>query len=197
MLHGCKLYVTMAGTKTLWLATIRSFIFLQCVTLWIFFGGPMIPLPNMLVFATKSMSETFPKRFQKDCHHFEVNIRTQQMLENFIEANQCQMQLLADEINRVGNVAVNNNLYLRVLKRHSWKGLKKFNLVQGLRKARIYKDYEYLNQNFSRDDTVVRPNQKLPPLHKVDEVFFVNEPEPIRPDTNDSVTSKDDEGLDD
>src|SRR3954465_14006516 len=110
------------------------------------------------------------------------------------------MQFLADKINRVGNIAVNNNLYLCFLKRHSWKGLRKFNSVQGLRKARIYKDYEYLNQNFSRDDTVVRPNQKLPPLHKVDEVFFVNEPEHIRPDTvsdNDSITSKDDEGLDD
>src|SRR4051812_31839022 len=137
------------------------------------------------------------KRFQKDCHHFEVNLRTQQMLENFIEANQRQMQFLADEVNRVGNIAVNNNLYLRVLKRHSWKGLRKFNSVQGLRKARIYKEYDYLNRNFSRDDTIARPNQKLPPLHKVDEVFFVNEPEPIRPDTNDSVTSKDDEGLDD
>src|ERR1041385_1376547 len=66
------------------------------------------------------------KKFQKDCHHFEVNLRSQQMLENYIEANQRPMKFLADEINRVGNIALNNNQYLRVLKRHSWKGLRKF-----------------------------------------------------------------------
>src|ERR1041385_3163861 len=134
------------------------------------------------------------KNFQKDGHHFEVNLRSQQILENYIEANQRQMQFHADEINRVGNTALNNNHYLHVLKRHSWKGLRKFNSVKGLRKDRIYKEYEHLRRNFSRDDTVDRPNQKIPPLHKVDEVFFVNEPEPIRPDTvseNDSITSKD------
>src|SRR3954469_15618256 len=81
------------------------------------------------------------KKFQKDCHHFEVNLHSQQMLENFIEANQRQMQFLADEINRVGNIALNNNLHLRVVKRHSWKSLRKFNSVKGLRKDRIYKDY--------------------------------------------------------
>src|ERR1041385_2742593 len=53
------------------------------------------------------------KQFQKDCHHFEVNLRSQQMLENYIEENQRQMQWLADEINRVGNIAMNNNQYLR------------------------------------------------------------------------------------
>src|SRR4051812_18971124 len=115
------------------------------------------------------------KKFQKDYHHFEVNVRSQQMLENYIEANQRQMQFLADEINRVGNIAMNNNQYLRVLKRHSWKGLRKFNFVKGLRKEHIYKEYEHLKGNFARDDTVDRPNQKLPPLHKIDEVFFVNE----------------------
>src|SRR3954470_17242718 len=140
------------------------------------------------------------KKFQKDCHHFEVNLRSQQMLSNYIEANQRQMQFLADEINRVGNIALNNNQYLRVLKRHSWKGLRKFNSVKGLRKERIYKEYPHLQRNFSRDDTMDRPNQKIPPLHKIDEVFFVNKPESIRPDTvseNDSITSKDDDGLDD
>lgn len=122
------------------------------------------------------------------------------MLENYIEANQRQMQFLADEINRVGNIALNNNQYLRVLKRHSWKGLQKFNSVNRMCKDRIFKEYSHLERNFSRNDTVDRPNQKLPPLHKIDEVFFVNEPEPIRPDTvsdNNSNTSKDDDGLDD
>src|SRR3954470_24328337 len=110
------------------------------------------------------------------------------------------MQFLPDEVNRVGNIALNNNQFLRVLKRHSWKGLRKFNSVKGLRKDRIYKEYPHLQRNFSRDDTMDRPNQKIPPLHKIDEVFFVNKPESIRPDTvsdNDSVTSKDDAGLED
>src|ERR1041385_3543577 len=105
------------------------------------------------------------------------------MLENYIEANQRQMQFLANEINRVGNIALNNNQYLRVLKRHCWKGLCKCNSIKGRRKDRIFKEYSHLQQNFSIDDTVDRPNQKLPPLHKIDEVLFVTEPEPILPDT--------------
>src|SRR3954466_7442714 len=65
------------------------------------------------------------KAFQKEVYHFEVGICTQQMVENFIEGNQHQMQHLSDEINRVRNIALNNNQYLKVMKRHSWKGLRK------------------------------------------------------------------------
>ena len=110
------------------------------------------------------------------------------------------MQFMSNEINRVGNIALNNNQYLRVLKHHSWKGLRKFNSVKGLRKEHIYKEYPHLQCNFSRDDRVDRPNQKLPPLHKIDEVLFVNEPDPIRPDEvseGDSVTSTPEDLLDD
>ena len=52
---------------------------------------------------------------------------------------------------------------------------------------------------FSRDDRVDRPNPKLPPLHKIDEVLFINEPEPIRPDNvfdGDSITSNPEDILD-
>src|SRR3954466_14096393 len=55
------------------------------------------------------------KAFRKEVYHFEVGIRTQQMLEKFIDANQRHMQHLSDKINRVGNIALNNNQYLRVL----------------------------------------------------------------------------------
>jgi len=136
------------------------------------------------------------KAFQKEVYHFEVGIRTQQMLENFIEGNQRQMQFLSDEINRVGNIAMNNNHYLRVLKRHSWKGLRKFHSVEKLRDARIYKEYPHLQRNFGRNDAVDRPNPKIPTLEKIDEVLFVNHAEQIRPDTfsdADSHSSKQDD----
>ena len=110
------------------------------------------------------------------------------------------MQFLANEINRVGNIALNNNQYLRVLKRHSWKGLRKFNSVKGLRKERIFKEYPHLQRNFSRDDTVDRPDPKLPALKKIDEIFFVNEPDPIRPNTvsdGDSFTSNHEDAIND
>src|SRR3954470_9474476 len=102
------------------------------------------------------------KAFQKELYHFEVGIRSQQMLENFIEANQRQMQHLSDEINRVGNIALNNNNYLKVLKRHSWKILRKFNSYRKLTKEHFYKDYPHLQQNFSCSDVVDRPNPKIP-----------------------------------
>src|SRR3954464_5609411 len=141
------------------------------------------------------------KSFQKEVYHFEVVIRSQQMLENFIEGNQRQMQYLSDEINRVGNIAMNNNQYLKVLKRHSWKGLRKFNSVKKLEADRIFKEYPHLQRYFSRDDTVDRPNPKIPSLAKIDEVLFVNSVEQIRPDTfsdEDSHTSKhEDDPLDD
>lgn len=122
------------------------------------------------------------------------------MLENFIEANQRQMQFLVDEANRVGYIALNNNQYLRVLKHHSWKGLRNFYSIKGLRKEQFYKDYPHLSRRYSRDDRVGRPNPKPPPLHKLVDVLFVNEPEPIRPDTvseADSVTSNPEDILDD
>ena len=122
------------------------------------------------------------------------------MLENYIEANQRQMQTLMDEIHRLGNIVVNNNQHLRMLGRRSWKGLRKFYSHKSLVKEHYYKDYPHLSRTFSRDDRVDRPNPKLPPLHKIDEVLFVNEPEPIRPDTvsgGDSVTSNPEHFLED
>src|SRR3954471_22735041 len=111
------------------------------------------------------------------------------------------MQFLSDEINRVGNIAMNNNHYLRVLKRHSWKGLRKFHSIDKLRDARIYKEYPHLQRNFARNDSVDRPNPRIPPLEKIDEVLFVNPAEQIRPDTfsdEDSHSSKhEDDPLDD
>ena len=88
------------------------------------------------------------KHFQKRVYQFEVNLRSQQMLENFIEMNQRQMQFLSDEINRVGNIALHYNQYLRVLKRHSWKILRKFNSVSKFKKEHFDKDYPHLQQNF-------------------------------------------------
>ena len=105
------------------------------------------------------------------------------MLENFIKGNQRQMQHLSDEINRVGNIALNNNQYLRVLKRHSWKGLRKFHSIDKLHDARIYKECPHLQRNFARNDAIDRPNPKIPPLEKIDEVLFVNPAEQIWPDT--------------
>src|SRR3954469_18731558 len=121
------------------------------------------------------------------------------MLENFIEGNQRQMQHLSDEINRVGNIALNNNQNLKVLKRHSWKGLRKFHSIDKLRDARIYKEYPHLQQNFSRNDALDRPNPKIPSLEKIEEVRFVNPAKQIRPDTysdKDSHTSKHDDDDD-
>src|SRR3954470_5378373 len=118
------------------------------------------------------------------------------MLENFIEGNQRQMHHLSDEINRVGNIALNNNQYLKVLKRHSWKGLRKFHSIDKLRDARIYKEYPHLQRNFLRNDVIDRPNPKIPSLEKIDEVLFVNPAEQIRPDTfsdADSHSSKQDD----
>src|SRR4051812_49092547 len=133
------------------------------------------------------------KAFQKEVYHFEVGIQTQQMLEKFTDANQHQMQHLSDEINRVGNIAMNNNQYLRVLKRHSWKGLRKFHSIDNLRDARIYKEYPHLQRNFTRNDAIDCPNPRIPPLEKIDEVLFVNPTEQIRSDTfsdEDSHSSK-------
>src|SRR3954468_7465987 len=103
------------------------------------------------------------------------------------------MQHLSDEINRVGNIALNNNQYLKILKHHSWKGLRKFNSIKKLEDARIYKEYPHLQRNFSRNDSIDRPNPKISPLQKIDEVLFVNPDERICPGTfsdENSHTSK-------
>src|SRR3954466_4091337 len=103
------------------------------------------------------------------------------------------MQHLSDEVNRVGNIVMNNNQYLHVLMRHLWKGLRKFHSIDKIRDARIYKEYPHLQRNFARNDAVDRPNPRIPPLEKIDEVLFVNPTEQIRPYTfsdEDSHTSR-------
>src|SRR3954469_5817263 len=88
---------------------------------------------------------------------------------------------------------MNNNQYLRVLKRHSWTGLRKFHSKDKLCEARIYKEYPHLQRNFARHDAVDRPNPRIPPLEKIEEVLFVNPTGQIRPDTfsdEDSHTSR-------
>src|SRR3954466_1000758 len=110
------------------------------------------------------------------------------------------MQHLSDEVNRVGNIVMNNNQYLHVLMRHLWKGLRKFHSIDKIRDARIYKEYPHLQRNFARNDAVDRPNPRIPPLEKIDEVLFVNPAEQIRTDTlseEDSHSSKhEDDPLD-
>ena len=122
------------------------------------------------------------------------------MLENFIEANQRQMHTLMEEINRVGNIVVNNNQHLRVIGRRSWKGLWKIYSQKSLARQHYFKDYPHLHRTFSRDDCIDRPTRKLPPLHKIDEALFVNEPEPICPETfsdGDSIMSSPEDFLKD
>src|SRR3954468_17752773 len=91
--------------------------------------GQMTPLQLMLGSDNTSINATC-RRLSRN--HFEVGIRTQQMLENFIEGDQRQIQHLSDEINHVGNIALNNNQYLKVLKRQSWKGLRKCHSIDKL-----------------------------------------------------------------
>src|SRR4051812_30891446 len=57
----------------------------------------------------------------------EVSLRTQQMLKQFIEEDRVQKQAIMNEINRVRNIAYNNNQIGRESLRREWKGLRKFN----------------------------------------------------------------------
>src|SRR4051812_36090521 len=70
---------------------------------------PNNPMSTYVGIRQEVNKRNLSKHFQKDCHHFEVSLRSQQMLENFAEANQRQMQFLTNEINHVGNIALNNN----------------------------------------------------------------------------------------
>ena len=110
------------------------------------------------------------------------------------------MQTMLDEINRVGNIAVNNNQHLRIIGRRTWKGIRKFYSSKSLAKAHYFKEYPHLHRTFTRDARVDRPNPKLPPLHKIDEALFVNEPDRIAPENfsdGDSVTSTPEDQSDD
>src|ERR1044072_9837581 len=49
------------------------------------------------------------KKFIKPVNHMEVSLCTQQMLKHFIEEDRLQTQFMLNEINRVRNVAYNNN----------------------------------------------------------------------------------------
>src|SRR4051812_10955604 len=68
-------------------------------------------------------------RFIKPVHHMEVSLRTQQMLQHFIEEDRVQKQEMMNELNMLRNIVVNNgNIGREGLRRHL-KGLCKLNFV--------------------------------------------------------------------
>src|SRR3954464_5479946 len=67
------------------------------------------------------------KKFIRLVNHMEVSLRSQQMLQHFIEEDRIQKQAMMNEINMLRNIVMNNNQIGRESLRSEWKGLRKFN----------------------------------------------------------------------
>ena len=104
------------------------------------------------------------KKFIKPVNHMEVSLRTQQMLQHFIEEDRVQKQFMMNEINRVRNIAYNNNQIGRECLRREWKGLRKFYTPGLLERAGFVQYPEHLDRPWAQLDRPDRPDPHVPRL---------------------------------
>ena len=104
------------------------------------------------------------KKFIKPVNHMEVSLRTQQMLKHFIEEDRLQKQFMLNEINRVRNIAYNNNQIGRECLRREWKGLRKFNTPGQLERAGFEQYPQHLERPWAQLDRPDRPDPIVPRL---------------------------------
>src|SRR3954469_9098056 len=91
----------------------------------------------------------------------EVSLRTQQMLKHFIEEDRVQKQSMMNEINRIRNIAMNNNQIGLESLRREWKGLRKFNSCGQLHRSGFEAYPPHLERPWAQVD---RPDPIVPRL---------------------------------
>jgi hypothetical protein len=114
------------------------------------------------------------KQFVKPVNHMEVSLRTQQMLKHFIDEDRVQKQFILNEINRVRNIAYNNNQIGRESLRREWKGLRKFNTPGQLERAGFEAHPQHLQRPWAQPNHPDRPDQILPRLQVNREICSVD-----------------------
>jgi hypothetical protein len=114
------------------------------------------------------------KKFIKPVNHMEVSLRTQQMLKHFIEEDRLQKQFMMNEINRVRNIAYNNNQIGRECLRREWKGLRKFNTPGQLERAGFEQYPQHLERPWAQLDRPDRPDPIVPRLPENREICSVD-----------------------
>src|SRR3954469_24110106 len=102
----------------------------------------------------------------------EVSLRTQQMLKHFIEEDRVQKQSMMNEINRIRNIAMNNNQIGLESLRREWKGLRKFNTCGQLHRSGFEAYPPHLERQWARDD---RLDPRIPLLPANKAICFVDD----------------------
>src|ERR1041384_7500628 len=115
------------------------------------------------------------KKFVKPVNHMEVSLRTQQMLKHYIEEDRVQKQFMMNEINRVRNIAYNNNQIGRESLRREWKGLRKFNTCGQLHRTGFDAYPPHLERPWAQVDRPDRPDPQVPLLPANQEICYVDD----------------------
>src|SRR3954464_11623372 len=115
------------------------------------------------------------KKFVKPINHMEVSLRTQQMLQHFIEEDRVQKQAMMNEINILRNIFMNNNQIGRESLRREWKGLRKFNTCGQLHRSGFEAYPPHLERPWARDDRPDRPDPRIPLLPANRAICFVDD----------------------
>src|SRR3954462_1732340 len=115
------------------------------------------------------------KKLIKPVNHMEVSLRTQQLLQHFIQEDRVQKQAIMNEINRVRNIAYNSNQIGRESLRREWKGLRKFNTCGQLHHS-VFEAYPpHLERPWAQVDRPDRPDPQVPLLPENREVCFFDD----------------------
>src|SRR4051812_4187202 len=104
----------------------------------------------------------------------EVSLRSQQMLQHFIEEDRVQKQAIMNELNMLRNIVMNNNQIGRESLRSEWKGLRKFNTCGQLHRSGFEAYPPHLERPWARVDRPDRPDPRIPLLPVNRAIFFVD-----------------------
>ena len=84
------------------------------------------------------------------------------------------MQFLVNEVNHVGNIAMNSGKFLCENQKRTWKLSRKFYSFKHLKRNTIYQHYKHLHSRFTADDRADRPNTSFPKLYPSDDLILVD-----------------------
>ena len=96
------------------------------------------------------------------------------MLKHFIKEDRVQKQFILNEINRVRNIAYNNNQIGRESLRREWKGLRKFNTCGQLHRTGFDAYPPHLERPWAQVDRPDRPDPIVPLLPANREICYVD-----------------------
>src|SRR4051812_13121026 len=107
------------------------------------------------------MREICRRNFRRKCITLKLGFAPNRCLKTSSKEINTKCNIFLMKSIELATLLLNNNQYLKMLKRHSWKSLRKFNSVKKLAEARIFKEYPHLQRNFLEMIRLIAPTRRF------------------------------------